>query len=391
MKKINDKEMLKSNKKIKMFYAGFTFFVLFLLLSVSFSGALTRVISSDSDNVKSFIVNSKGNYFEATGSNIIVALEDLGLSGGDVWIPDGTFMLTEEIDLRSGFGSVSIHLSKNTVLKVDESYTDNFLFLVNDDFVIDGYGSIHGNNVSLSECYFLVTSDNVLIKDITIRKTYAKDIIRFIDNDDASGVVDNIRVEDVYSDDPFILIRTYNNFDNVTIKNSVFKNSTCSIYGVIIQSSNCRVINCDFVNTGCLVLNDDSSNCVVQGNRFLNSVDDGIRVLGDDNIIQMNMFKYIGDDGFNLQNSAENNTILNNIFENIGDEEIHDQTGQNNGNVIRNNGDVQDRIYPLIEQDSEPSVNKNSTVYWHDTDDDYMYQIVQTYGTTYYVNMTTTI
>jgi len=40
---------------------------------------------------------------------------------------------------------------------------------------------------------------------------------------------------------------------------------------------------------------------------------------------------------------------------------------------------------------SVPSINDNSTAYWYDTDDDYMYQVVNTYGDVFYVNMTTSI
>ncbi len=78
---------LKFKDKTKMVYAVFSVFVFVLLVATSFSGALTRTITDSSDNIKTFITNSNGNYWEVTGANIQLAIDDLGTEGGVVYIP----------------------------------------------------------------------------------------------------------------------------------------------------------------------------------------------------------------------------------------------------------------------------------------------------------------
>jgi len=61
--------------------------------------SVTRTITDTQDNVKTFIVNSNGNYWEATGDNIQIAVDDIGDLevphsgwggvGATVWLPGG--------------------------------------------------------------------------------------------------------------------------------------------------------------------------------------------------------------------------------------------------------------------------------------------------------------
>jgi len=48
-------------------------------------------------------------------------------------------------------------------------------------------------------------------------------------------------------------------------------------------------------------------------------------------------------------------------------------------------------MFPYFAQSSPPTINDNCTAYWYDTDGGWLYQVCNTYGTQYYVNMTTSV
>jgi len=100
--------------------------VILMLLLISIATAtvmsVTRTISDSHDDIKTFIVNSNGNYWEAIGENIQVAVDDIGDLevpyggwggvGATVWLPGGkifnissTITLNRHITLDMG-GSV---------------------------------------------------------------------------------------------------------------------------------------------------------------------------------------------------------------------------------------------------------------------------------------------
>jgi hypothetical protein len=60
--------------------------ILLLALALHLAVSVTRVISFAGDNKDTFIRNSKGNYWEPVGSNIQLAIDDLGTAGGTVWV-----------------------------------------------------------------------------------------------------------------------------------------------------------------------------------------------------------------------------------------------------------------------------------------------------------------
>lgn len=60
-----------------------------LMILISFSGSsLNRIISNNSDNIVTFIRNSKGNVWEVNEVNLQAAIDDLGSDGGFVRIGD---------------------------------------------------------------------------------------------------------------------------------------------------------------------------------------------------------------------------------------------------------------------------------------------------------------
>ena len=80
---------LRIQTKIEVL-VGISIILLTLVISVA---SISRTITSDSDNIDTFIRNSNGNYWEATGANIQAAIDDLSL-GGTVWLPGNiTFLI----------------------------------------------------------------------------------------------------------------------------------------------------------------------------------------------------------------------------------------------------------------------------------------------------------
>lgn len=60
--------------------------ILVLILTVIGVASVTRVITDSSDNSYTFIRNSNGNFWEANGDNIQLAIDDLSSDGGTVWV-----------------------------------------------------------------------------------------------------------------------------------------------------------------------------------------------------------------------------------------------------------------------------------------------------------------
>lgn len=77
-------------------------FLLFILLLIGIFypvSALTRTISDSSDTYYTFIYNTKGNYWEATGSNLQLAINDIGTDGGTVYV-GSDITLTNSLTLK---------------------------------------------------------------------------------------------------------------------------------------------------------------------------------------------------------------------------------------------------------------------------------------------------
>ncbi len=93
-----------------------------------------------------------------------------------------------------------------------------------------------------------------------------------------------------------------------------------------------------------------------------------------------------------MLSSLWNNTIVGNTFKGCSDAELSFSGSNNHNNIISNNiGYNFNSLFPYYAQNSAPTLNDNTTVWWYDTDDNYFYIVAKTYGTQYYVNMTTSI
>jgi len=87
---------LKLRTKIEIFSA-----ILFLLILGAISVAsLSRTITDSGDTAYTYVRNSNGKYWDATGTNLQTAINDLGGAGGTVWIGHD-ITLTTALDLNS--------------------------------------------------------------------------------------------------------------------------------------------------------------------------------------------------------------------------------------------------------------------------------------------------
>ncbi len=127
-----------------------------------------------------------------------------------------------------------------------------------------------------------------------------------------------------------------------------------------------------------------------------NTVDDyqsiGIRINdGNYNLVDGNIVVEAGgtDTGTGIQETGIGNIIQKNYIEDTITTPIN--TGGTNTIILNNIGYNHNSLFPFYEQNTAPTINDNCTAYWYDLDDGFMYQIVNTYSTVYYVNMTTSI
>lgn len=88
------------NKKI--FIPMILLLVLLLVSHFNITGWAIRSISSSQDNKETMIRNSNGKYWQPTGANLQIAIDDTAVSGGSVWLPAGTIVLPNpQLDMKS--------------------------------------------------------------------------------------------------------------------------------------------------------------------------------------------------------------------------------------------------------------------------------------------------
>ncbi len=144
-----------------------------IILAVAGVASVTRIISDSSDNSYTFIRNSNGNYWDATGDNIQIAINDLGSDGGTVYLPAGTLVPTTVIQLKNNVKLVGSGIGV-TIIKAESNYGSTMIRTTsterqNDITVSDM--TIDGNNIMGNCLYFHSVTDflveNIYTKDST--------------------------------------------------------------------------------------------------------------------------------------------------------------------------------------------------------------------------------
>lgn len=104
--------MQKIKFRTKVEVIGAIIFVA-LLVAVSVA-AVTRTITDSTDNSYTFIRNSNGKYWAATGANLQTAVNDLAATGGTVWV-GSDITLTSALKINKSYISVDFQSHRITL------------------------------------------------------------------------------------------------------------------------------------------------------------------------------------------------------------------------------------------------------------------------------------
>ena len=240
-------------------------------------------------------------------------------------------------------------------------------------------------NYTIANDYFYDVYIDGAGKDLTILKQGANLASGMFYLYSSLGYVDNIEFHNIgfdgkntdlsLSDGEAIRIR---NSNNVVIEDCAFYDHDDNHIYVSLSSTHCeglRIRNnvfsectpADAVIRLAGGASDYITHLEITGNTFLDATND---------IVQNEVSGYVGNFSFT------NNIIVDNT-----DSVILDSAGTIENVVVDNNAGY----FVYYAQDTAPSLNDNCTAYWYDTDDDFMYQVTNAYGSTWYVNMTKTI
>jgi len=197
--------------------------------------------------------------------------------------------------------------------------------------------------------------------------------------------------------------------NNFTISNNNILGGT---QGIALGSTNdVTVSNNKILNSSIGGISGDGQRYIITHNHIINSTSEGIYVTCDNSTFSFNVVLNSGQEGIQPITGANNNTFIGNYlsgntmgFHVYGDNNVfkdNDLRQQStpfsldaaaDGTIILDNpGYDNNSLFPFYEQNTVPTISDNCTAYWYDADDDYMYQIVNSYGSVWYVNMTTTI
>lgn len=116
--------MWETNKNLIREIKACLFALLFILIAIPTAWSVTRILSDTQDTAETFIKNTNGNYWEATASNVQVAIDDLNNNSGTVWLPGGvtftilsTLVIEEDAALDMG-GSTIVPSSNFDVIEM---------------------------------------------------------------------------------------------------------------------------------------------------------------------------------------------------------------------------------------------------------------------------------
>jgi hypothetical protein len=255
--------------------------------------ALTRTISDSSDTLYTFIRNSNGKCWEATGVNIQTAINDLGASGGTVWLPAGTIDLTTHLILNNHIALVGAGMY-STVLRLvnDDSYGNILIDNVNNVSITDM--TIDGNNRAVSSVNGIEIKDSrdFLLQNLYVYDCGAHGIVLF--DDVSHGFFNNIHIVKVATYHGIGATGDYLSFNNIQV-------SETEGYGINFHA----IRNCTINN---IIIYDCEMGIKVFGENGIDCWDNTIN-----NVRILNINKdYLGLYISNSHQSSFNNIIVNN-------------------------------------------------------------------------------
>lgn len=301
-----------------------------MLLTAVSVASVTRTISDSRDDFYTFIRNSKGNYWEATETNIQAAIDDL-TSGGAVWLPDCNISISTTIEMDNDISLIGV--GKNSTLHLASNSNRDLI-------QINGKSNILIENVHLSINGNAQTTYDVKGIDIT-------------------GSSRNIVIRGCYlQDGSASLIDIQEGVEYVTVEDCFFDGRKHQGYGgaIWISGSNCIVKNNMIQDTyACGIVMEAATGFpptkwnIVDGNEITGEVSHGIHMEGatkscnttiiNNHIHDLNSTAFVAsEDHWSVGIITQNNSICsNNRIENVQQYGIQ-TTGDTtiSGNVIKN-------------------------------------------------------
>lgn len=156
------------------------------LIGLYLVGSVTRTISDLQDNKDTLVRNSNGRYWEPLGSNIQLAIDDLGSPGGMVWLPGGAtialdsgIVMGEQVVLDMQGATLKPTASFHVITMKQDAQVKNGKINVRDINLEDDHACIYFDGVER----FNYGSTGVFNMDLRSRDGRGTGIYYFCDND----------------------------------------------------------------------------------------------------------------------------------------------------------------------------------------------------------------
>lgn len=246
----NKKRNNGSFKRTKDFKAEIAIGIAFMFVLGAISVmSVTRTITGSSDTIETYIRNSNGNYWEATGSNIQTAIYDFNSTDGHgtVTVPPGTYDLSSGINITRdkitlfGYGATLRYTSaiQDAFITIGDTHSASNITILGFSFdgsnqtVDNGHAEI-GIEWTMTGCGIVVNNKNdVGTENTFIRDCYFKDI-----PNEGIGIYDlldegeniNTRIDNcVFDHIGFRAVHPH--YDHmIMVTNCLFKNMNDSFY-----------------------------------------------------------------------------------------------------------------------------------------------------------------
>ena len=286
-------------------------------------------------NLDTMIHNSNGKYWEAIGSNIQAAIDDLGSDGGTVWLPGNTvFISASEITMSSNINLIGS--GKSTIIQrgctdanaeIMHLWDDENILIENIAFYGDasnanGHG---GNGIEIGKSSN-VTIRNCFIRNISHNGIFVKTGCKNINIED--NVIGDL-YRDAYPGGVMIsgsYCRVVNNYFydcyacGIILEDNSFKNGSYNI-----------ISNNEITGTTSHGVHEEKGSGISHNNKIINNYIHDLNstayvsstshwskgiILGNNSICSGNTIEHIQDDAIDAWGNC---TITNNIITNITD------------------------------------------------------------------------
>jgi hypothetical protein len=287
--------------------------------------SVTRTISDTNDTFDTYIRNSKGNYWAATGANIQTAIWDLNSTGGGtVYVPTGIFYRTTGLNLISGLNLIG--MGNATVIKAASGFVDTY-------GLIRATQALYINNVTISD---MTIDGNSTIKCICLKSVYDCTFQNLaLNKGNSAGIYVSIGTRIIVSNVRMFNLKTYQGLDwtaatDSTINNLIIRNGTGAGNQAIDISTGCKNItvnNVEIFDTQLGIKVTNAENILMNNINIHDVRGDGFRVLNSNysSFSNINIERITADNGFTIGASASsackyinvNNVYIDSI-DNIG-------------------------------------------------------------------------